>query len=201
MTPSRPLRFTVVLLSLAAGSLPACALFLGKKPADIIKADAPVVANPAVAGTVDSRVPGVAVNAPSGLATLEAALHSYADDTLCVKFTIQFGASDDQPTRYDDGIEQHYRLFAPTAVVDPYGTPSIAAASLEVLDFDARFRESTYETTPDGRSVKRDRYDVVEQTKVCWPEASRVLTAASAYAMVDFVLDDGTVDFAYAWKF
>jgi hypothetical protein len=131
----------------------------------------------------------------------EAELVSYEGDTLCVVLHSGYDGSSDQPPRYDEDIHEHYVLYAPTAMAPFAGTTSIKAARVRMTDFDARFAQSTYEPMPDGSTIKRDHYNTDEYTEVCWEQASRVLTPDSKYALLDFVKDDGSSGFAYAWRF
>jgi hypothetical protein len=165
---------------------------------------APVVPNP-VTGHVAKTTNGTWVGGDTMSATLtdqtlDVMLQSYTNDTLCVRFHSIHTSSTDRPTEFADGLENNYQLYAPEAMREPEGAPSITAAHVTGVAFDARVSKTEYDTSGD-RLVARAKYRVDQKFDVCFDRVSRVLKAQSSYALVDFRYDTGAAGFEYAWRF
>ena len=143
---------------------------------------APVIANPLIGavGDVEGQFIGGSDGGTSvfGDRSLTVSIKSYAKDTLCLRFHTQHLASSDKPTHYDAQIEHAYHLYAPNALQMPDANePSITAAKLTPVEFDARFQQNTYANQGD-QVVEQHEYAVDEKFDVCFAHTSRVLEVA-----------------------
>ena len=154
-------------------------------------ANAKLVANPVVTGALADVLTARVKHEP-----YSAWFASYKDDTLCIQFRLRRKDYSDRPKEID---VEHFHLIAPDAVRLPRHEAAITAGHAALVRFDVRRLETRYAGESDGSVVRRDLFEIDETYEACFDQVSRVLTASSEYAQVQF-FDPQHGTFRSSWR-